>query len=184
MRFALRVSLLLLTLTTGLIVLVGGIGRSMGGHDPLQTVGFEVCAGKPCFVGLIPGETAWDSVKPALETNHIPFEATDSTFTTKIAIVTEDWLIEITSSPQRQRIALILWMYRHHPLSIGHFILMYGLPCRTWRSNGSSLWIASFRNLSTNAYSPATRTFSLQSTVYGFSLSDFWPKGCERLLNS
>ena len=184
MKFALRLSLLLCATMTGLIMLVGGIGRVVGGHDPLQTAGFEVCAGKPCFMGLVPGETAWETVQPALETSHIRFETTDSTFTTQITIVTNDWLIQITSSPQRQRVALILWMYRHQPLSIGHFILMYGHPCWQWRSNGSNLWSARFGNLSTNAYSPATSAYSPQSTVYGFSLSDFQPAGCEHLLNS
>ncbi|MBX3083371.1 MAG: hypothetical protein KF716_17190 [Anaerolineae bacterium] len=183
MKTALRLSLLLVFLATCLIVLMIAIGRAIGGGDPLQMVGFEVCAGKPCYRGLIPGETDWNFVQPALDAGHVKYVQSDSTFTTKLDIVTEHWLIEIISSPQRQRVSQILWMYRDDPLTIGHFILMYGLPCFKWHNN-SDLLIATFRNLNINARTNVKSHFSLQSPVYGLSLTDFLPAGCERLLNS
>jgi hypothetical protein len=182
MKATLRLCCVLFAFTSGLIALFGVGGRLTGGDDPLQTVGFQVCAGKPCFLGLVPGETAWESVRTTLEANQITFQQIDSTFTTKFDILTRHWLIEIISSPQRQHVSQILWVYRDHPLSIGHFVLMYGLPCFTWHNN-SNMLIATFRNLNINARSATSSTIRLQSPVYGLSLTTFLPAGCERLAN-
>jgi hypothetical protein len=52
------------------VVCAGLIGIAMlGGRaaikdNRLQSAGFDLCDGKPYFAGIMPGMTAWDTVKP------------------------------------------------------------------------------------------------------------------------
>jgi hypothetical protein len=184
MRRLSMLAMLLLISALSLIASVRLIGRAMGGRDPLPDVGFEVCGGKPCYLGLVPGETRWDRVKPTLEQHGVAFHQSDSTFTTKFDILTDQWLIEIISSAQRQRVMYILWVYRGAPLSLGDFILLYGQPCRAFVSQRNDSLIANFHNLSLNVQSYAHHRFNAQAAVYGFTLSDYLPPGCEQLATS
>src|SRR5438128_2127003 len=50
-----------------LIVAARAYGEAHPEPDELKALGFDVCDGKPCFMGIVPGVTTWDQAKAILD---------------------------------------------------------------------------------------------------------------------
>src|SRR5882724_2093341 len=64
-----RLARLVISLSLTITALIGGvilIGRAHTESNALETLGFGVCAGRPCFIGLAPNITKWSDITPEL----------------------------------------------------------------------------------------------------------------------
>ena len=64
-----RLARFVITLSLTLTALIGGailVGHDHSEPSTLETLGFGTCQGKPCFIGIAPGETKWDGLKASL----------------------------------------------------------------------------------------------------------------------
>src|SRR5215813_11293136 len=68
-------TLTLFLLTTSLTGGIVAYARTHGGENPLKAMGFEVCDGNPCFMGIVIGETTWDDIHKliGINRNDLPF---------------------------------------------------------------------------------------------------------------
>jgi hypothetical protein len=57
-RFARLIIVLMVTLTL-LTVIPIAVGRARNEPNELEALGFGVCDGRPCFMGIVPGVTTW-----------------------------------------------------------------------------------------------------------------------------
>jgi hypothetical protein len=58
-RLAINLNVALLMLVLGVVL----IGRASNPRNSLQALGFDLCNGIPCYMGMTPGVTAWLPVK-------------------------------------------------------------------------------------------------------------------------
>jgi hypothetical protein len=58
--------LILWIICTGLIAVACDSGPYVPYQDALATLGFDLCGGDPCYLGIVPGETSWRSAQEAL----------------------------------------------------------------------------------------------------------------------
>jgi hypothetical protein len=64
-----------------MIVLCSGAllyGRASNQSNELQDLGFGVCDGDPCFMGIVPGKTSWDEAKLILKPYNIKQDFEDA----------------------------------------------------------------------------------------------------------
>ncbi len=81
MRF-LRLTMMLCLLMTSI---VGGAvlyARTRSSPGELQALGFGICGGRPCFMGITPGVTSWQDAREVLEKNGGQQLSMDGTYAT------------------------------------------------------------------------------------------------------
>jgi hypothetical protein len=129
-RFS-RLVIVLMVIFTLLTMIPIAIGRARNDSDDLQALGFWVCDGKPCFMGITPGITTWDDAITIVGGH-------------KNAVLQDkDWIIVrlvdkafidmgIRRHPGGEKVSdasLLLWVDQepYFP-KLGAFVRMYGPP--------------------------------------------------------
>jgi hypothetical protein len=101
--------------------------------NKLAGFGIGVCAGMPCYRGIVPGQTSWDDVRTYLDGAKIAVDD-GSTIAVTLADRIELELYQDAGDPpivETIRVSdytVVDMMPTDFP-SLGHFLRMYGTPC-------------------------------------------------------
>jgi hypothetical protein len=180
MRFVVRCCAILLvftlSFTTGSLVL----GKLQPDPHLLRTLGFDSCDGKPCYMGIIPGETTWSAIEPLLQAHGAKYDIYNGTEQGRVQIYAGDeWVIQIFSEFQKSGIRVIqIATKRRLPYAL--FALMYGTPChRGYGQVPNGNWQVSFRNINLEVSGAARTIKTASAQVHMAFMSRYLPAGCE-----
>lgn len=167
---------LMLTAICAIVVLVA---RQNPAPDTLQTLGFDVCEGDPCWRGIKPG-MSWDKVQ-----QYQSFPNTDGrirTFPVKLLSIDSIWFEADESAAAINSIIVHYSDGPNLPLTLGEIVNHYGPPCRvavglTNPNNAQSYWVDLFYPTINVTFSSREMDwrdsvrFRKESRVIGFGLS-------------
>jgi hypothetical protein len=111
-----------------IIVLVSssiGYGHANSVPNGLEKLGFGLCAGKPCFWGIILGQTKWNDARAIIEKNGaVPSSIPGTYFFGQLEITLNTSVSDIVSS-------ITIWDDVGAPLPVmaGDIIANWGVPC-------------------------------------------------------
>ena len=118
-------SLVLLTvaLTGGFVV----FARAKGTENPLKGYGFDMCDGKPCFMGVVAGKTAWRDVEELTKDNLI-LQDVGRHIVAKFRAVS----VEFYGDANDANVVKFSVYLPYGTLSqLGDAVALYGTPCGT-----------------------------------------------------
>ncbi|MCC7450072.1 MAG: hypothetical protein IT324_21825 [Anaerolineae bacterium] len=122
----LRITLILWLLSVALIGGAALYGRTHDAPNELQALGFDVCEGKPCFMGITPGVTRQDNMSSNLSSAIVEYG--DNLHT---VFYVQQYEGEILFSALG-KVSLIVLKTPNtdYPIStVGNFLSLYGSPC-------------------------------------------------------
>lgn len=112
---------LICALLSGVVIVVG---RSK--PQPQTEIRPELCDGAPCFMGSVPGVTAWDKLANQMM-DTLPVDKRSPL----VALILESETSAVfTATDDRTRVGAIL--LHHHkalPITVGELVSQYGSPC-------------------------------------------------------
>ena len=165
------------TLTTGSLIL----GKLQPDTNLLRQLGFELCSGKPCFMGIIPGETAWETIEQLLQAHGADYRIDNRSVVGRAYVQVGDWLINLQPSFGLRDVQQIFVVSRHG-LPYAPFLLLYGEPCFQGRQKmPKPVRQVNFRNIILYVSDSPRVIRAATSTVSYAQLSVFISPGCERL---
>jgi hypothetical protein len=161
MRF-LRVTIVVLLL---LIVGIGSsvlYGRATPRSEDLMTLGFDLCSGTPCFMGIIPGVTTGKQVHSLLS-KYDPAELPEGQrITARLNNFTVGVLLDADS---KKVISLTIPLYQDSVFPrLESFIAIFGLPCSVGVVKESERLDLSYPNMSLGV-TPVNSYLSLHSPL-------------------
>lgn len=116
--------LLFIVLTTTAIA----VGRSDHTKTPLQTIGFDTCAGMPCYLGITSGRTAWaDATKILTLTGTVTNEGK----LVEVYAGDSQTVYRIVPEADSRTIAHLEMYLLNNPAfpPLREIVRLYGLPC-------------------------------------------------------
>jgi hypothetical protein len=130
MRRMLGVYLLLLLISAGVI----GVARLNRAATALERIGFALCEGQPCFMGIKPG-SSWQEAERHLAAILVTAPGSEG-LNVRISEANIA-LMRIISTDQRDAVEMILPVHERAgiplELTLGDVLLLYGAPCRAGR---------------------------------------------------
>ncbi|MCC7446954.1 MAG: hypothetical protein IT324_06020 [Anaerolineae bacterium] len=121
MRWLLKRALLLWLALIALCAAGVGIGKLDRTPDTLQTLGFDVCDGEPCFRGIKPG-MSWEDVQKRFP------DMIDG-----VQVFIAEIEVNIFPSTDSSTVSSIMVRQRGNlPFTVGNIVAKYGLPCRVF----------------------------------------------------
>lgn len=134
-RLVLVVAVSLLTLT----VCVLFVGRTSSQHNMIESLGFGLCADKPCFLGIAPSETKWTEITPELLNQKI-IQSVSQAGPQNMSFFANGLGIALTGQYDRPDISMIkISIYKNQPVQLGDFVRFYGRPCAEASSTNGQL---------------------------------------------
>lgn len=120
-----RAALFVLPLCIGLLALAWALGRVLGRADDPRALHFDACAGDPCILGMVPGETGWGDAAAIL--GQYPIDGFDDkrVYTALPGVSVETYLSVNAITVGR----VYLSFPSQAPLSAAWVIQRYGAPC-------------------------------------------------------
>jgi hypothetical protein len=180
-RLVIRCCVSLLTFTTALIAGVLIVGKLQPDTNMLHELGFELCSGKPCFMGIIPGETPWETIEQLLQAHGADYRIDNRSDTGRAYVQVSGWLVHLQPSFGLRDVQQIFVVSRHG-LPYAPFLLLYGEPCYRGRQEmPMPIWQVNFRNIILYVSDSPHVIRAATSTVSYAQLSVFISPGCERL---
>src|SRR5579859_5930336 len=143
MKQIVKSALLILLILTGQILPVSTRITGSVKKNPLVMLGFDRCAGDPCFLGIIPGKTSWLDTSSILlehgftkETLYYHKYEPNDPFQTGINIS------RVLDNP---RVTAWVDMYDPHNkyrVTLADVLELYGLPCAVESDYKGSVWFS------------------------------------------
>lgn len=120
-----RLTLMVFAFSTIVLVLAALAGRALGRADDLRALHFDLCAERPCVLGMVPGATAWTDAAAMLA--RYPIDALDDkrVYTPLPGVSVETYISVNTLTVGR----VYLSFPHHAPFSAAWIIQRYGAPC-------------------------------------------------------
>jgi hypothetical protein len=123
-------TLALFVIATALTSGVIAFAQALGGDNPLQAYGFEVCDGKPCFMGVMPGMDL-TKAQALLQARGVSIPPPES----RIEVHIDSGLVAIYPNKDHKIVSeisleLLGEKARNQFPALGNMILQYGQPCR------------------------------------------------------
>ncbi len=120
-----RAMILTLCLSSLAIALVSLAGRALGRADDPRALHFDLCAQRPCVLGMTPGSTTWGEAAALLA--RFPIDAFDDK---RVYTLLPGVSVETYISVNAQTVGRVYLSFPSQaPLSAGWVIQRYGTPC-------------------------------------------------------
>ena len=161
----------LLLLTTGVcLTLVAlffvAIGRGRAGPMREVVEGLGWCEGKPCFMGIVPGQTSWDEARSTLIRQGAV--ETDIGLTLDMENSTKILVWSRLEDFDKSVNVIEIYLPEASPPTLGSFISYYGSPCAVYNRNVPS-FVVLYKSMSFNT------TYPHSSQQDYTSLDPSWP---------
>lgn len=190
-RMLIGVSILFITLFSA-----GMIARAIGERtpNPVRALGFDMCDGAPCMLGIIPGVTTWADALAILTERQIPYtEAGNENFRRfEAAFYYEPtdaigFYIELTRPVNTQIVSSLTvhnavnreYMPLPTAIGIGDIFRLYGFPCGVGVNNDNVLPMGS-ANVHMKRLS--RQRISTDHAVYNIQLGRSFGSNCFRAI--
>lgn len=166
--------IILLLILVGQILPESTIVASMK-TNPLVVLGFNRCAGAPCFLGVIPGKTSWrDTTTILLSHNFTKTDSSDlaySRFEPNDPFQIGIYVYRVPDKPSVTHAVDLSDPHFKYQVTLADLLALYGFPCKVEREHKGSFWFV-YPDILAHTYSESEPSYSTTAPIDYLHLLD------------